>query len=53
MFVVERFIIKAQFNIVFAHRLILIGGAVPAIKGPSHDSELQMVSEMASNVCFC
>ncbi len=34
----------------FAHRLILKDGAVPAIKDPSHDSELQMVSETESNV---
>ncbi len=34
----------------FAHRLILKDGAVPAIK--DHDSELQMVSETASNFCF-
>ncbi len=26
-------------------------GAVPAIKDPGHDSELEMVGEMASNVC--
>ncbi len=31
-------------------RLILKDGAVPAIKDPGHDSELQRVSEMASNV---
>ncbi len=30
--------------------LILKDGAVPAIKDPGHDSELQMVSETASNV---
>ncbi len=30
--------------------MILKDGAVPAIKDPGHDSELQMVSEMASNV---
>ncbi len=34
----------------FAHRLILKDGAVPAIKDPGHDSELQMVRETASNV---
>ncbi len=50
MFVDERFINKAQFDAGFAHRLILKDGAVPAIKDPGHDSELQMVSEMASNV---
>ncbi len=44
--------IKAQFDAGFAHRLILKDGAVPAIKVPGHDSELQMVSETASNVCF-
>ncbi len=27
-------------------------GAVPAVKDPGHDSELQMISETASNVCF-
>ncbi len=42
---------KAQFDAGFAHRLILKDGAVPAIKDPGHDSELQMVSETASNVC--
>ncbi len=47
------FINKAQFDAGFAHRLILKDGAVPAIKDPGHDSELQMVSETASNVCFC
>ncbi len=50
MFVDERFINKAQFDVGFAHRLILKDGAVPAIKDPGHDSELQMVSETASNV---
>ncbi len=49
-FVDERFINKAQFDAGFAHGLILKDGAVPAIKDPSHDSELQMVSETASNV---
>ncbi len=51
-FVDERFINKAQFDAGFAHRLILKDGAVPAIKDPAHDSELQMVSETPSNVCF-
>ncbi len=51
-FVDERFINKAQFDAGFAHRLILKDGAVPAIKDPGHDSELQMVSETASNDCF-
>ncbi len=51
MFVDERFINKAQFDAGFAHHLILKDGAVPAIKDPGHDSELQMVSETASNVC--
>ncbi len=33
-------------------KAISIGdGAVPAIKDPGHDPELQMVSETASNVC--
>ncbi len=41
----------AQFDAGFAHRLILKNEAVPAIKDPSHDLELQTVSEMASNVC--
>ncbi len=50
-FVDECFINKAQFDAGFAHRLILKDGAVPAIKDPGHDSELQMVSETASNVC--
>ncbi len=50
-FVDERFINKAQFEAGFAHGLILKDGAVPAIKDPAHDSELQMVSETASNVC--
>ncbi len=51
MFVDERFINKAQFDAGFAHHLILKDGAVPAIKDPGHDSELQTVSETASNVC--
>ncbi len=46
------FINKAQFDGGFAHRLILKDRAIPAIKGPGHDSELQTVSETASNVCF-
>ncbi len=50
-FVDERFINKAQFDAGFAHGLILKDGAVPAIKDPGHDSELQMVRETASNVC--
>ncbi len=52
-FVDKRFINKAQFDAGFAHGLILKDGAVPAIKDPAHDSELQMVSETASNVSFC
>ncbi len=51
MFVDEHFINKAQFKTGFAHRLIVKDGAVPAIKGPGPDSELQMVTETASNVC--
>ncbi len=51
VFADERFINKAQFDARFAHRLILKDGAVPAIKDPGHDSELQAVSEMASNAC--
>ncbi len=39
------FINKAQFDAGFAYRLILKDGAVPAIKDPGHDSELQTVSE--------
>ncbi len=50
VFVDERFINKAQFDTGFAHRLILKDGAVPAIKDPGHDSELQTVSEKASNI---
>ncbi len=50
MFVDKFFINKAQFDAGFAHRLILKDGAVPAIKDP-HDSELQTVSDTASNVC--
>ncbi len=46
----ERFINKVQFDAGFAHRLILKDGAVPAIKDPGQDSELQTVSETASNV---
>ncbi len=49
-FVDERFINKTQFDAGFAHRLILKDGAVPAIKDPAHDSELQMVRKTASNV---
>ncbi len=43
MFVDEHFINKAQVD---------AGFAVPAIKDPGHDSELQMVSETATNDCF-
>ncbi len=50
VFVDECFINKAQFDAGFAHRLILKDEAIPAIKDPGHDSELQMVSETASNV---
>ncbi len=50
MFVDERLINKAQFNAGFAHGLILKDRAIPAIKDPGHDSELQAVSETASNV---
>ncbi len=50
VFVDECFINKAQFDAGYAHRLILKDGALPAIKDPGHDSELQMVSETASNV---
>ncbi len=51
MFVDERFINKAQFDTGFAHCLILKDGAVPVIKDPGHDSELQTVSETTLNVC--
>ncbi len=51
VFVDKRFINKAQFEARFAHRLILKDGAVPAIKDLGRDSELQTVSETASNVC--
>ncbi len=50
VFVDERFINKAQFDGRIAHRLILKDGAFSAIKEPSHDSELQKVTETASNV---
>ncbi len=53
VFVDERFINKAQFDAGFAHRLILKDGAIKAIKAikdPGPDSELQTVSETASNV---
>ncbi len=50
VFVDERFINKSQFDAGFAHRLILKDGAVPAIKDPGHDSDLQTVHETASNV---
>ncbi len=50
-FLNESFIKAAQFDAGFAHRLILKDGAVPAIKDPGHDSELQTVSETTSNVC--
>ncbi len=52
MFVDESFLNKAQFDTVFAYRLRLKDGAVSAIKDPGHDSELQTVSETASNVCI-
>ncbi len=53
VFVDECFINKAQFDAGFPHRLILKDGVVPATKDPGRDSELQMVSETASNVCVC
>ncbi len=53
MFIDERFINKAQFDNGFAHHLILKDAAVPALKDPGHDSELQTVSEMASKSLFC
>ncbi len=46
----QTFVNKAQFDAEFAHRLILKDGAIPAITDPGHDSELQTVSETASNV---
>ena len=52
MFVDECFINNAQFDAGFAHHLKLKDGAVPAIKDPGHDSELQTVRETASNVFF-
>ncbi len=52
VFVDERFINQAQFDAGFAHGLILKDGAAPAMKDPGRDSELQMVSETASNVGF-
>ncbi len=51
VFVEERFTNKAQFDAGFAHCLLLKDGAVPAIKYPGHDSELQTVNETTSNVC--
>ncbi len=51
VFIDECFINKAQFDAGFAHRLILNDGAVSAMKDSGHDSELQTVSETASNVC--
>ncbi len=51
MFVDECFINKAQLDTGFAYRLIQKDGVVvPAIKDPGHDSELQMVSETASDI---
>ncbi len=44
----ECLINKAHFKVGFAHRLILKDGAVPAIKGPGHDLELQAVSKKMS-----
>ncbi len=38
MFVDESFINKAQFDTVFAYRLMLKDGAVSALKDPGHDS---------------
>ncbi len=52
VFVDECFMNKAQFDAGFARCLILKDGAVPAIKYPGHDLELQTVSEMPSNVRF-
>ncbi len=49
MFVDKGFINQVQFDAGFAHNLKL-KGAVPAIKDPGHDSELQTVGETASNV---
>ncbi len=51
VYVDERFINKAQFDVGFANCLILKDGVGPAIKDPGQDSELQIVSEMASNIC--
>ncbi len=43
MFIDEHFINKAQSDFIFAHNLILKDGAVPAIKDPGHDSEMQTI----------
>ncbi len=45
----EHLINKAQFDTGFAQCLKLKDGAVPDIKDPGHDLELQTVSETASN----
>ncbi len=50
VFVDERFINKAQFDAGFHIVFIQKDGAVPAIKDPGHESELQTVSEKTSNV---
>ncbi len=49
VFVDESFINKANFDAGFAHHLILKDGAVPAIKDPSHDSELIFVGDRHSS----
>ncbi len=53
VFADECFINKAQFDAGFAHGLILKDEAVPAIKDPGHDSELQTVSETHQISRFC
>jgi len=45
------FINKAQFYAGFTERLKLKDGAVSG-NDPGHESELQVVSKTASNVCF-
>ncbi len=46
---VDESINKANFDAGFAHHLILKDGAVPAIKDPSHDSELIFVGDRHSS----
>jgi len=46
------FINKAQFDAGFTDHLKWKDGAVTAIKDPGHETEPQVVSKTASNVCF-